>query len=434
MRMFRSLWAAVLCCALLAGCSLPLQNQNTVEELLRAPRLSGDFGLIQSALNQWLGQSAQLKYPLSGELLSPFQMGDFDGDGVQDAAVLYTTAETPNVCLALLQKDAEGAWQVQGEVEGLADTVDSILFASLQEGGADQIVVAYTVSTATGENQFLAVYSYERGQLLSILEQACDQYLIEDITGNGYDDLVLMATGEDGIVRIELLTANPEGGFHQLAVMGLSEEKFVGYASLASGEGAYGGRYLVLDGWTGVSGTSLASVLLHFNEDTQQMEPASQITAEQLYNATLRSIPTLTSRDIDQDGVVEIPVQIQDDGVLNLSQNRRMSFIRWMDYTRFRPEKSFGLVDEEMGCYLALPQQWEGDLMLVDSETEPDAVELRSLDGEKLYLTIRITGTSAASGGWTRLGVVASRQIQARYGPDAPPAGNYRLSKSLYLL
>ena len=43
-----------------------------VEELLRAPRLSGDYGALQNALNDWLGESAQLKYPLQGARLSPF--------------------------------------------------------------------------------------------------------------------------------------------------------------------------------------------------------------------------------------------------------------------------------------------------------------------------------------------------------------------------
>ena len=58
-----------------------------VEELLRAPRLAGDYGALQTALNDWLGESAQLKYPLQGDLLSPLVLQDFDGDGEQDAAV-----------------------------------------------------------------------------------------------------------------------------------------------------------------------------------------------------------------------------------------------------------------------------------------------------------------------------------------------------------
>ena len=52
--------ACVLLCLLLAGCSMP-GEQVQVEELLRAPKLSGDYGDVQTALNDWLGESAQLK-------------------------------------------------------------------------------------------------------------------------------------------------------------------------------------------------------------------------------------------------------------------------------------------------------------------------------------------------------------------------------------
>ena len=106
----------VLCtllCFVLCSCQtvLPANEKAQVEELLRAPKLSGDYGALQTALNDWLGESAQLKYPIQGELLSPFVLPDLDGDGRQDAAVLYTTAQTANVCVAILQRDDTGSWQ-----------------------------------------------------------------------------------------------------------------------------------------------------------------------------------------------------------------------------------------------------------------------------------------------------------------------------------
>ena len=105
----------VLCtllCFVLCSCQtvLPANEKAQVEELLRAPKLSGDYGALQTALNDWLGESAQLKYPIQGELLSPFVLQDLNGDGQQDAAVLYTTAQTANVCVAILQRDDAGSW------------------------------------------------------------------------------------------------------------------------------------------------------------------------------------------------------------------------------------------------------------------------------------------------------------------------------------
>ena len=88
-RHFRHALALLLVSVLLAGCNaLPGENLQ-VEELLRAPRLSGDYGAVQTALNDWLGESAQLKYPMQGELLSPFLLQDLDGDGQQDAQEFF---------------------------------------------------------------------------------------------------------------------------------------------------------------------------------------------------------------------------------------------------------------------------------------------------------------------------------------------------------
>ena len=421
----------MLLCLLLAGCSMP-GEQVQVEELLRAPKLSGDYGDVQTALNDWLGESAQLKYPMQGDLLSPFLLQDLDGDGRQDAAVLYTTAQSSNVCIAILQKDDADIWHVRQNVEGLADTVESVGLAQLQPGDATQLVVGYTA--AQGDH-YLAVYSYTDGVLSTILEQQYQQYLVEDITGGGNQDLILMSTLEDGGVQIELLTVDKEGSFQQVAVMGLSANRFAGCASVAAGVGADGRHYLVLDGWTGLSGNNLASVLLRFDEDTQQMVPADQISTEKLYTASLRNVPSLVSQDLDGDGIVEIPTQPDEAGLLNLSQSRRMDFIVWMDYTSSHPEKSFGLLDEETNCYIELPMEWEGNLKLTDSEQYDGAVELRTVDEDQLVMTLRLVRTTSSLKGWTRLGIVASRQMQAKLAPDVEIRDkNYRLSKALYLL
>ena len=202
-----------------------------------------------------------------------------------------------------------------------------------------------------------------------------------------------------------------------------------------AGAGADGRHYLVLDGWTGISGNNLASVLLRFDEDTQQMVPADQISTEKLYTASLRNVPSLVSQDLDGDGIVEIPTQPDEAGLLNMSQSRRMDFIVWMDYTSPHPEKSFGLLDEETNCYIELPMEWEGNLKLTDSEQYDGAVELRTVDEDQLVMTLRLVRTTSSLKGWTRLGIVASRQMQAKLAPDVEIRDkNYRLSKALYLL
>ena len=78
--------APCLAALALAGCSgLPGAD---IESLLRAPRLSGEASAVQKALNSYLGGVATLRYPATGDFLSPFLFGDWDGDGAEEAAVL----------------------------------------------------------------------------------------------------------------------------------------------------------------------------------------------------------------------------------------------------------------------------------------------------------------------------------------------------------
>ena len=98
----RSCAACALAAALLlSGCSAVTGSD--VESLLRAPQASGETSAVQKALNSALGVTATLKYPASGDFLSPFLFGDWDGDGQDEAAVLYTLdASAGNVYLAIL--------------------------------------------------------------------------------------------------------------------------------------------------------------------------------------------------------------------------------------------------------------------------------------------------------------------------------------------
>ena len=87
--MLKKIAALLLVPVLLAGCSAA----GDVETLLRAPQRSGESAALQKALNNYLGGSATLKYPASGDFLSPFAFGDWDGDGCNDIITIDIKGE-----------------------------------------------------------------------------------------------------------------------------------------------------------------------------------------------------------------------------------------------------------------------------------------------------------------------------------------------------
>ena len=413
--------ALVLCMTLLCGCN----SVASVEELLRAPQLSVDAKAVQSALRTYLGETVQLRYPTQGDFLTPYFFGDWDGDGTTDAAVLYQSSSSVNVQLAVLTMDENG-WRVMSSVEGLSATVDSVRLAKMQESDAEQIMVGY----ATPGDYFLAVYSLRDGALETVLQQVYSQYAVEDITGDGEDDLVVLSSNDAGKTQVQVLIGEGDG-FTQLPLIELSEKQFSGCASLAVGKGEQNNHYLVLDGWASVSGQTLASAMFRYDAENQRMMMAKLIGTTNLYEDSVRYAPCLTSRDLDGDGVVEIPTQTEATGQLGVASGKRYSFVQWMDFTRRPSEKSFGLLDESYCIYLELPQRWEGNLLLVESMN--DILELYNQTGDELRLRLRVTDEPAVNG-WHTIGLAASHQVQVQLGADVDYLTLADLRSGLYFL
>ncbi len=196
---------------LLSGCSAVTGSD--VESLLRAPQASGETSAEQKALNSALGVTATLKYPASGDFLSPLLFGDWDGDGQDEAAVLYTLdASAGNVYLAILEPTEENGWRVTQTAEGLSSEVESVNTAHLRDENSLQILVGY--ASAQGVRQTV-VYLYTEDGLQIIIKQAYTEMILANLTGGeGTQDLVLAlpAEQEGGGLNLQLLT-NTEDAF-----------------------------------------------------------------------------------------------------------------------------------------------------------------------------------------------------------------------------
>ena len=200
----------------------------------------------------------------------------------------------------------------------------------------------------------------------------------------------------------------------------LTDSRFVDCASLQISRGSDGGHYLVMDGLVGSSGSYMASCLFRCDEAGRQLEPVPEPGGVDLYNASLRYYGSLYSMDIDNDGMVEIPTQVQDDslGITSLVQEHRLSFVAWNSYTSQRSRQvSFGVLDEEYGYYLPVPFSLRGQVSLCDSGA--DGWEIRDLTGDTLYLRVRVASLTTSLVGYTRIATVGSQQVGARLGPDS---------------
>ena len=411
---FVKLVCALLALCLAAGCSgTPLGSD--VEALLRAPQLSGQTGAVQSALNRYLGVSATLRYPASGEFLSPFLFGDWDGDGTGEAAVLYTSDASTGVWLARSEPSGDD-WRVPQTVEGLSGEVETVTYAHLRDADSLQLLVGYT--SAQGD-RYLVVYLYSDETLQTILNQQYTEMILADVTGSAEtQDLVLAipTDTENGGVTLNLLT-NTDQGFQSLQTLNIGEGDCSGCAALHAGTDAAGRPWLVMDGWASAARNSLASSIITYDSETGFLGTyyPEGISPSTMRRQTLRYDPALLSTDIDGNGTIDIPQELTDGGILNEPLDSRLKFLLWQDYgDESGGNFCFGIYDSEYRFFLPLPESMHGNV-LVRPNGPGTGWLLCNAAGTMAYCELRIVDPAEAGGeNYVRIATIGSQQLQFR--------------------
>lgn len=408
--------ALTLALLLLTGCAA----YNDVETLLRAPQLSGESAALQKALNSYLGGSATLKYPASGDFLSPFAFGDWDGDGTNEAAVLYTADTTSsNVFLAVLEPSREDSWHVSQTIEGLSSEVETFSAAHLRDATSQQILAGY--GSAQGD-RYLVVYEYDGTNLNTIISNRYSEMVLGDFTGKGdTQDLVLAlpTDTEYGGVTLQLLT-NVEGEFRSYQTLNLGEGSYSGCAALSAGQGRDDAMYLVMDAWSGSN--SLVSDIILYDSETGFLQPYHPPGLSDPQRSTLRYHTELLSRDIDGNGTVDIPMELDDGGELKSPLDKSLVFLLWKDYaTSDGGHSNFGVYDSQNHFYMSLPESMHGSIM-IRSNQKGNGWLICNSDGTTIYCEMRVvdpaeeTESSSADSTleYERIGNIGSQQLQAR--------------------
>lgn len=404
--------AALLAAAMLAGCSVaPLSSD--IETLLRAPQLSGQTAAVQNALNSYLGVSATLRYPASGEFLSPFLFGDWDGDGDGEAAVLYTSDESTNVWLAVLESTGDDSWQVTQTMEGLSGEVEAVTYAHLRDAESRQILVGY--GSAQGD-KYLVVYLYDGETLQTVISQQYTQMIVADMTGSSEtEDLVLAlpSDSEDG-VNLQLLTNTPEG-FRSAQTTKVGAGRYTGCAALHAGSDGDGNPWLIMDGWTSTAQNSIATSIIVYDAETGFLTSYDPPGAGDLSRQTLRYDTALVSTDIDGNDTIDIPMELNDGGELLSPLDSRLKFLLWRDYADSEGGSNcFGVYDSEYRYFLPLPESMHGNI-LIRSNGSGTGWLICNAEGTSIYCELRVVDPSEVSSeNYSRIATIGNQQLQFR--------------------
>ena len=402
--MTRKIAAVLLSLCLLLTCSGCSFASFDTKNLMAPPKVNEDQQAIQELL-QGGRQDIAFVYPQSGDYRSAVTMVDFTGDGVKDAIGFYSSdaVNSGGVEVQFLVKTETG-WESAATFQNSALQVDRVCFGTLSETGHNLILIGWgstagTTGRTAGANAY--VYSPD-GEITEYSLGTYAELAITDFNGDGIVEVFTVdkflpaeAEGDEPSPAQAKLFSWVAGGMAELycvdadnSIAGYSSALFGGLTSSLSG--------VVLDGIK--ADGSISTQIFYLDGDELKNAPDS-VNTEEYSNPFLRpSTAPILSRDINGDGLLEIP---QVSLLPGLPEEASPDVTCYqVDWCRFQPDSLYRTVNRTMmnpteNYWFRLPQPLIGKItssndsarrMVIYTEiTESDQEESGYLLGEPLF-------------------------------------------------
>ncbi len=358
--MLKKIFAAMLILCLAVSCTACSMAPSSISELLVAPHTNGEMHDIQRALHKFAGDAVNLCYPQRGENRTAFLQSDLDGDGVDEAVTFYTTNASEGVQEVHINliDYIGGEWISTGDFATGASAIDKVLVATLERGGLPVLIVGAELYSTTG-NQ-LNFFTYQNNRLEVRLQESYTDFLMCDLLGEGYDQLLLLN-----------LRATERTASATLYTVGAGATEVVGTAPLDGNISSFSsvtvGR--LSDGRSAVfidslkSASSMVTDVVYLGSDGL-VNPFFDTTVLET-QLTMRN-STAICEDINGDGVTEIPSTQVLPGYEVRPANERMYMTLWRSFDGAKFDTATaGDYNQADGYYLAFDTAWQGSVTLI---------------------------------------------------------------------
>jgi len=367
----RSLLLAAVCCAAALALSSCSAIESDTEALMSPPRLTAEQTALHSALSEVAGENYRLIYPKTEDSLSAFIFQDLDGDGEDEAMVFYVTESNDSDTRLNILKKVDGSWQSIYSVSGANSSVESVYFANMS---SDRVTVMIGWGVSGGEKD-ASLYRFTGDKLDTLYSGAYSDFGIVDLDGDGYDEVVLFG-GRGNSARMlnesagkivesaETEMTAPASSFISVKVGHLTKSTTALFVDSKISDDVY----ITEAFW--LSGDGLQRLTAPTAETSETDEETGVIVTDPKHTVTvsegLASPPerktAVLCRDINGDGIMEIPVQSELPGGSSAADSEGIpltQYLAWDGETSFSAVWS-GVADVENGYTFEFPDSWLG--------------------------------------------------------------------------
>ncbi len=355
----------------LCGCDLFTAD---TAELLTPPALTGDLYPIDMAIKKSVESEYTLEYPSRGNYRSAVVQHDINKDGILESFAFYSTQSRETTTMninAIVNRDGEWKSVATGEI--IAGGIDRVDFCDLDNDGADEILVGWEIY-GTSELQ-LAVYSLGENSLTRRMLEQYTHYTYCDFYGDDKKEIFIVRSFPAESKNTAHLYALTSVGATQVASCNLdSTAKTLNHpvvSTLSTGKTA-----VYIDE---IKGVGAVTEVIFFEKD-QLVNPLLNIDTMET-SATLRTA-TLETKDINEDGILEIPVRRDVPTVTKNTVGEKQYLTDWCSFNgeALTPQLTAYMNLNEK-YYYVIPQKWLGSIAVL-RDVENALTEIYRFDSE----------------------------------------------------
>ncbi len=362
---------ALMCSFLLSGCDI---FTNDTLELLSPPALTGDISPISAAIAESVGKEYTLKYPSKGNFRSAVVQNDIDGDGILEAFAFYSVSENETVTMYInVISNKDGKWKSIAQQSIVAGGVDRLDFCDLDNDGVLEILVGWEIY-GTSEMQ-LAVYSLKNNELTQRMLQKYTHFVCCDLNEDSINEIFLIKFSAAEQINSAAVYELNDNGVTEIYSCELDKtaqsvnEPVV--STLSSGRPA-----VYIDEVKGVG--AVTEVL--FVEKNVLVNPLMNSESHETLD-TLRA-SNISVKDINGDGIIEIPVQENVPSITKSAVNEKLYLTTWCTYNGETLTKQItAMLNSTDGYSYTLSEKWAGH-MAVLKDTDEALREIYIYDNE----------------------------------------------------
>lgn len=375
MKKIRTVIALLAVLVIFSGCDLL-----NPEESMKAPRASGIYQGIETALESYAGGGITLKFPREGESLSAFHIIDETPDEEDAVAVYMGNSDGDSIHFNLLKR-REGKWKSVYDIASGAGDIERIELTDFDGDGVKEIIFSYLNPLNT--NSGYAVIDMQHEVLTVLLEAECTSFVTADFDLDGREDLC----------TVTLDTIKRKSAADLYSFRNSRCEK-IGHAVLDGSVSAYTDPITVqydgentavyIDGIKNSenisANQSMITELIYF-KDNKLTAPFSY-NNDHINTETLRNF-SVTCRDIDGDGNIEIPqlIGFTDE---DLGEWEYLASFSEYDFKSRKLKEDFrAYVNENDEYYFNLSSFGDPDKLTVRSKRTDASFSLFFIDGKK---------------------------------------------------